>query len=63
MKNRGLVVKRTKTQGNARVTNRKKFEKKMKVFNAMTNRNRTEALDYSGEETGINVNKKKSLNA
>uniref|UniRef100_A0A3B0MIZ9 Disrupter of silencing (SAS10 homologue), putative n=1 Tax=Theileria annulata TaxID=5874 RepID=A0A3B0MIZ9_THEAN len=63
MKNRGLVIKRTKTQGNARVTNRKKFEKKMKVFNAMTNRNRVENLDYSGEETGINVNKKKSLNA
>ncbi|BAM39238.1 disrupter of silencing protein [Theileria orientalis strain Shintoku] len=63
MKNRGLVVKRDKTQGNARVTNRRKFEKKMKIYNAMTNKNRKEAPDYVGEETGININKKKSLNA
>ncbi|UVC49492.1 disrupter of silencing protein [Theileria orientalis] len=63
MKNRGLVVKRDKTQGNARVTNRRKFEKKMKIYNAMTSKNRKEALDYVGEETGININKKKSLNA
>lgn len=63
MKNRGLVVKRSKTQGNARVSNRRKFERKMKVFNAMTSKGRTEARDYRGEETGINVNKKKSLSA
>ncbi|EKX73776.1 conserved hypothetical protein [Theileria equi strain WA] len=61
MKNKGLTVKRDKTKGNARVSNRKKFEKKQKVFNAVNASRRSEGSSYSGEDTGINARKKKSL--
>ncbi|KAK2195781.1 bifunctional Sas10-Utp3-C1D/Sas10 C-terminal domain [Babesia duncani] len=58
---RGLVRKRDKHQGNARVHNRMKFTKKQKQHDAMTRKNRVEEADYTGEGTGINMHIKRSL--
>ncbi|GIX62668.1 Sas10 C-terminal domain-containing protein [Babesia caballi] len=61
MRNKGLTRKRKKTAGNARVANRMKFEKKKTVHRSMVSGTRSEAPGYSGETTGINAKKKKSV--
>lgn len=62
IRNKGLTRKRKKTAGNARVANRAKFEKKQVAFRSKTGGDKSEAPGYSGESTGINARKKKSVN-
>uniref|UniRef100_A0A0G4I608 Sas10 C-terminal domain-containing protein n=1 Tax=Chromera velia CCMP2878 TaxID=1169474 RepID=A0A0G4I608_9ALVE len=61
-RNKGLTRKRDKTAGNARVTNRKKFEKRMKSLKGVQQEMRegTSGGGYAGEETGIRTKVAKS---
>lgn len=61
--NRGLVRVRKKTAGNARVTNRQKYEKALKRRRGAVQELREGAPDgtYDGEATGVRTNLRKSL--
>jgi len=62
--NRGLVRVRKKTAGNARVSNRKKYDKALKKRRALVQEMREGAPDgatYEGEATGIRTHVRKSL--
>ncbi|ORM39483.1 Neuroguidin [Babesia sp. Xinjiang] len=61
LRNKGLTRKRKKTSGNARVSNRTKFEKKVAAHKSKASSTRYETPGYSGESTGINAKKKKSV--
>merc|ERR1711920_81742 len=64
LKNRGLVRERKKTAGNARVTNKLKYEKKVKARKGAVREMREGAADgasYAGEDTGVRTHLKKSL--
>ncbi|GFE54244.1 Sas10 C-terminal domain-containing, putative [Babesia ovis] len=61
LRNKGLTRKRKKTAGNARVSNRAKFEKKVVAQRSKVSAVRSETPGYSGESTGINAKKKKSV--
>eukprot|EP00397_Hematodinium_sp_SG-2012_P028299 GEMP01029785.1.p1 GENE.GEMP01029785.1~~GEMP01029785.1.p1 ORF type:complete len:476 (+),score=142.20 GEMP01029785.1:111-1538(+) len=65
LQNRGLVRQRKKTSGNARVSNRHKYEKAVKRRRGAVVDMREGAADgatYAGEETGVRTNLKKSKN-
>ncbi|SOV24614.1 small subunit rRNA processing factor, putative [Plasmodium sp. DRC-Itaito] len=61
MQNKGLVRKRKSTDGNARVHNRFKYMKKMKVYNSQHAKLKVHDNNYSGEKRGINPYLKKSV--
>ncbi|GBE60269.1 Sas10 C-terminal domain-containing protein, putative [Babesia ovata] len=61
LRNKGLTRQRKKTAGNARVSNRMKYEKKKAVHSSKVSGTKTETPGYSGETTGINAKKKKSV--
>ncbi|SBS85026.1 hypothetical protein, conserved [Plasmodium ovale curtisi] len=61
IQNKGLVRKRKSTDGNARVHNKQKFIKKMKVYNSQHAKLKIHDNNYSGEKKGINPYLKKSI--
>ncbi|EDO07429.2 Sas10 C-terminal domain family protein [Babesia bovis T2Bo] len=61
LRNKGLTRVRKKTAGNARVSNRAKYEKKVVSNRSKVGGARVETPGYSGETTGINAKKKKSV--
>ncbi|SBT37941.1 hypothetical protein, conserved [Plasmodium ovale wallikeri] len=61
IQNKGLVRKRKSTDGNARVHNKQKFMKKMKVYNSQHAKLKIHDNNYSGEKKGINPYLKKSI--
>lgn len=63
LKNKGLTRKRKKIEGNARVHNRSKYEKKLKKLKTVLPQMRdgTASGSYEGEATGIRTHLKKSI--
>ncbi|KJP87268.1 hypothetical protein AK88_03065 [Plasmodium fragile] len=61
LQNRGLVRKRKSTDGNARVHNKQKYIKKMKMYSGQHAKLKVHENNYSGEKRGINPYLKKSI--
>ncbi|KMZ92447.1 hypothetical protein PVMG_03802 [Plasmodium vivax Mauritania I] len=61
LQNRGLVRKRKSTDGNARVHNKQKYLKKMKMYSGQHAKLKVHENNYSGEKRGINPYLKKSI--